>query len=78
MTLGLCSLSAEHLFHYLEGPYTLYFSQRFMSKSKRRKSEREIPAGGRFQTPKVIQSQGIKYSASLADALLLNFELVVR
>lgn len=32
MTLGLCSLSEEHLFHYLED--SVYFSQRFMSNSK--------------------------------------------
>lgn len=32
MTLGLCCLSAEHLCHYLEDSYALYFNQGSLSK----------------------------------------------
>lgn len=36
MTLGLCSLSKEHHFHYLDDSYILYFSQRSLNKFKLR------------------------------------------
>lgn len=36
MTLGLCSLSKEYLFHYLDDSYILYFSQRSLNKFKLR------------------------------------------
>lgn len=45
MTLGLCSLPAEHLLHCLEDPSTLYFRQRFSQQFQEQKRKRGIPAG---------------------------------
>lgn len=53
-TLGLCSLSAEHLFHYLEDPYTPYFSQRFISRSKNRRSKHGLPAEPKQEVPEEL------------------------
>lgn len=54
MTLGLLSLSAQHLLHYLEDPYTPYFSQRFMSRSENRRSKRGIPADPKQEVPEEV------------------------
>lgn len=44
MTLGLCRLSAEHLCHYLEDSYALYFNQGSLSKFRRDTKTHIIPA----------------------------------